>query len=312
MELTEKVDVIINVYGKPWQTLCTLKSLMLHSGDHIDKIYFIEEREQPYGDNVKWVLNKFDNVIHYIPNKYIFTPTTHNIGDINISDNRYISRYQYGLEKSDKKYVFVTHNDILYTGDIIGEMLSEIGNNAGIGLIGQCWNCPIFGANLCNGDIYQTYKPSFDEVVNICNKHTPARHTQFIPLTDRKTPMPLPECRLNEFACLINNEINIKECLPNESSRLFGCYDILDLGDAWFRDLVLKGYTFKNYDINKTSIHGYYSQIDSEVRVYEKDVNEETYKESKFFVSGYPTQLDHIKYVKADEFAKNYYNKNFK
>jgi len=69
MELAEKVDVIINVYGKPWQTLCTLKSLMLHSGEHIDKIYFIEEREQPYGDNVKWVLNEFDNIIHYI---YVF------------------------------------------------------------------------------------------------------------------------------------------------------------------------------------------------------------------------------------------------
>lgn len=40
----DKVDVIINVYGKPWQTLCTLKSLMKYSGKYIDKIYFIEEK----------------------------------------------------------------------------------------------------------------------------------------------------------------------------------------------------------------------------------------------------------------------------
>ena len=32
----KKVDVIVHAYGKPWQTLCTLKSLMSHSGEHID------------------------------------------------------------------------------------------------------------------------------------------------------------------------------------------------------------------------------------------------------------------------------------
>ena len=43
----EKVDVVISVYGKPWQTLCTLKSLMMHSGEHIDKIFLIKEKNQP-------------------------------------------------------------------------------------------------------------------------------------------------------------------------------------------------------------------------------------------------------------------------
>jgi hypothetical protein len=38
----KKVDVLIPIYGKPWQTLCTLKSLMRHSGEHIDKIFFIK------------------------------------------------------------------------------------------------------------------------------------------------------------------------------------------------------------------------------------------------------------------------------
>ena len=43
----EKIDIIVNVYGKPWQTLCSLKSLLKYSGEHIDKIYFINERENP-------------------------------------------------------------------------------------------------------------------------------------------------------------------------------------------------------------------------------------------------------------------------
>ena len=54
MECIEKlVDVAINVYGKPYQTLATLKTLMLHSGKHIDKIYFIQESKQPpWGANI--------------------------------------------------------------------------------------------------------------------------------------------------------------------------------------------------------------------------------------------------------------------
>ena len=309
---TQKIDVIINVFGKPYQTLCTLKSLMLHSGQHIDKIFLIEELQQPYGEQIDFILNEFDNVIHYKPNKYCFTPNTYSFGDLNVPENRYCFRYQYGIENSDKKYVFVTHNDILYTGDILGDMLSEVGSSAGIGLIGQCWNCPAFKANLCDGNKYKNYNPTYDDVMVTLSQHTPARYTQFQYLVDRSNPMPLPECRLNEFACLIDRDVCVKECPPVGNSRFFGGYDILDLGDAWFRDLVLKGYDFKNYDINRTSIHGYYSQLESEIRIYEKNDKENAYSESKFFVSGYPTQLDHYKYVKAEEFAKRYFENNFK
>lgn len=313
MELIKKVDVIINVYGKPWQTLCTLKSLMLHSGDHIDKIYFIEEREQPYGDNVKWIINEFENIIHYTPERYLFTPTTYSFGDVKVPENRYNFRYQYGIEKSDKKYVFVTHNDILYTGDIIGEMISEISDNSGgIGLIGQCWNCPAFKGNVCSGDKIYEYNPRYSDVIDICNRFKPARHTQFIHLINRDLPMPLPECRLNEFACLLNREISVLECPPNSNTPFFGAYDILDLGDAWFRGLWMKGIKFNNYDINRSSIHGYYSQIDSEIRTYNINIKEDKYTESKFFVSGYPTQLNHAKYLNSELVAKEYYENNLR
>lgn len=304
------VDVIINVYGKPWQTLCTLKSLMKYSNSHIDKIFFIEENSQPYNEDVKQILKYFDNIIHFSPIKYLFMPTTKNIGDQTKKENRFISRYQYGIESSDKKYVFITHNDVLYTDDIIGDMLSKIDNSAGIGLIGQCWNCPFFMGNKCDGNRIENLNPTYEEVVNICKQYKPARYTHFLNLTNKKKPMPLPECRLNEFACIINREITMKECFPNGDSRLFGLYDILDLGDAWFRDLVLKGYKFKNYDINKKCVHGYYSPIDSEIRTYEKIIVQEVYTESKFFVSGYPTQLDMFKYKKSEEIAKNYFLKN--
>ena len=92
--MTTKVDVVINVYGKPNQTLCTLKSLMKHSGEYIDKIYFIEELKQPYDDKVDWVKSYFDNIISYTPNKYEFMPSHINMGDIKDVNNRYNARYQ--------------------------------------------------------------------------------------------------------------------------------------------------------------------------------------------------------------------------
>jgi len=288
----KKIDVVINVYGKPWQTLCTLKSLMKVSGKHIDKIYFIEEKEQPYGDSVKFILNEFDNLIHYIPKEYVFTKITDRY--MNNITNRFSFRYQFGIEVTDKKYVFITHNDILYTDNIIEHLLSNIEGCAGTGLIGQCWNCPAFMGNLCDGDRHAEYNPTYEEVITLTEKYKPARYTQHNLLLDKNQPMPLPECRLYEFACLIDINISKKECYPNGNTPLFGSYDTLDLGDAWFRSLILKGYKFKNYNIYNDCIHGYFSRLNTE------------------YISGYPTQLDQQKYKNSEVFAKKYYEENFK
>ena len=66
----KNVDVIINVYGKPWQTICTLKTLMKYSGHHIDKIFLIKEKEQPYNENIDWVFSYFVSqpYSHMLPN----------------------------------------------------------------------------------------------------------------------------------------------------------------------------------------------------------------------------------------------------
>ncbi|MBX9782836.1 MAG: hypothetical protein K2X48_05995 [Chitinophagaceae bacterium] len=277
----QKIDVVINVYGKPYQTLCTLKSLMQHSGQHIDKIYFIEEREQPYMEKVSWVAKQFKNVVHYVPKRYAFMQA-----DIKFQkkSRRYTIRYQYGIEQSDKTFVFITHNDVLYTGDIIGEMLEQIGTNAGIGQIGQCWNCPASAKGYCNGETYHNYKPSYEEVVALIN-NTPSPRTslQFI---DKNFPTPLPECRLNEWACMINREIVLKECKPIGDGPLFGLYDIIDLGVGWFRDMNLKGYSFKNYEQNFK--HGYWAAG-----------------------AGYPNQLNAEAYRMAEKAAEHYYHQYF-
>lgn len=272
-----KVDVIINVYGKPWQTLCTLKSLMTHSGRHIDKIFYIKEKNLLNNEDTDWILKYFNNIKKYVPNRYVFRVCDLNH---NVESERLQVRYQYGFEKSNKKFVFITHNDVLYTGDIIGDMLSNIGNAVGIGQIGQCWNCP--AKNVCGSEKFYEWSPSYDDILNMKLPHKRTR----IEMISKDNPKPLPECRLNEWACLINKEISNKETYPNGDTPLFGQYG-LDLGTLWFRSLHLKNYKFINY--YKNFIHSYWSESSS----------------------GYVTQRNNILYSKSEENAKNFFLENY-
>jgi hypothetical protein len=99
----KKVDVLIPIYGKPWQTLCTLKSLMSHSGEHIDKIFFIKEPTHPFNDNVDWVTDYFDNLLIYERE----TSFIYKLKDIHNQNDRLKLFAQYGFEHSDKEFIFI-------------------------------------------------------------------------------------------------------------------------------------------------------------------------------------------------------------
>jgi hypothetical protein len=275
-----KVDVVINVYGKPWQTLCTLKSLMKHSSTHIDKIYLIKETSQPYGDSIDWIFSELDNLIVYEPDSYICLHTNQNFNDINYRKN---IRYQYGFDNSDKKYIFITHNDVLYTGDIIGDMLNNIGESIGIGEIGQCWNCPAKANNLCSGEKFNLWNPTYDEVMSLNLPHIRTNRQNI----DKNNPKPLPECRLNEWSCLINRELSNNETYPNGNTAPFGSVG-LDTGTLWFKSLHLKGYKFVDYRKNFT--HSYWSEIGN----------------------GWGALFNHDIYKVSEENAKKYYKENYK
>jgi hypothetical protein len=226
-----------------------------------------------------WIFSYFDNLIVYTPTKYNFITININMGN---DDERYGVRYQYGFEKSDKEFIFITHNDVLYTDDIIGDMINQIGDSVGIGQIGQCWNCPAKNANLCNGDKFYEWNPTYEEVISL---ELPYFRTN-IDNIDRYNPKPMIECRVNEWACLINRELSNKETYPNGDTSLFGTYDV-DMGTLWFKSLHLKGYKFVDY--RKNFIHCYWSEISN----------------------GYQTQLNKDLYDKSEENAKKYYDINF-
>lgn len=238
-----KTDIILQVYGKPWQTLCTLESLMTYSEQWIDKIYLIEEAKHPFNDNID-IIFKYDYPIIHKKNKDFINIYQTRSKDVPVD----IIRHQWGIEKSDKKYVFITHNDVLYTGDIIGNMLNEIGDCVGIGEIGQCWNCPAKVQGLCSGEKFYDWNPSFEDLKQLKLPHIRTR----VDNLDKDIPKLLPECRLNEFACLIDREVCIKEGRP-----YFGEFDE-DSGTAWFKSMYKKGYKFKDY--RKDFIHAFWAK----------------------------------------------------
>ncbi|RYF69928.1 MAG: hypothetical protein EOO39_16660, partial [Cytophagaceae bacterium] len=200
MPQPNSVDVAISVYGKPNITAVTLLSLLRQSAQWIDTIYFIEERKQPehtdYSLLKTWL--KPYNVVYYRPwvnygyQNMNESPRRHLLA---LPPFRHALRYQYAWEKTDKKRLFITHNDVLYKGDLIGAYLEAIGDGIGIGKVGQCWNCPAFKEQLCDGDRYLTYRPSEAEVIQLYAKHGDPRGGSFQKQLAKQGSWPLPECR---------------------------------------------------------------------------------------------------------------------
>jgi hypothetical protein len=253
-----KVDVAINYYGKPYQTLLTIESLLEHSGGHLDVIYLIRELQQPRADEDMGMLTR-----RYAGRLIVFTPARYlGWGIVSLrsvrkdAELRRSVRYQYALEETNKQHLFVTHNDVLYTADLVGELLRtiETGPHAGAGAIGQCWNCPASAAGLCADESYAELRLSYAAAIRLSLRFPSPRTRPW--RIDPRCPVPLPECRLNEFACLLDVGLYRRDTMPRGSAPPFGFYDRVDTGCAWFRAMVRGGHTFANVHIEDYCIHG--------------------------------------------------------
>lgn len=286
-----KIDVCLNVYGKPYQTIITIKSLLDVSGYLIDKIYLILEPKQPEDFDLEFVLKEinYKNIEVFTPKHYLYVYRTDLVRFFLEEDYRLSLRYQYGIEKTNKDYLLIIHNDVVFHDDVVSAFLNEINSFAGVGQIGQCWNCPMFFEKKCDGDKFGSFNPTYDEVIQDTLKYPESRTFIFKNIIDREKPMPLPECRLNEWCCLLDINIYRKETVPNGNIVPFGGYFKMDLADEWFRQMILKGYKFKNLDINKWCTHGYFSEINR----------------------GNPSMLDQKIYLRDEELAKDYFKEKY-
>lgn len=266
----QKIDVIISVCGKPLQTHLALWSLEQSCGKHIDKIYFIEEntktRDIDPGSNERILELLKHKIVHFMPKQwnYCFPIEWDKMDD---TDYRHSVRYQYGWEMSDKDYVLIIHNDAIFHSDVVGPMLEAIGDNVAAGHIGQCWYCPASFAGLCSPDTYMDYRPDYSELRHLYKTVEPpegsmkrAYHVPRMHPLLHDQPWPLPECRVNEWCCLVNMKIARKLTMPLGSVTPFGAFinvgkQILDVGCQWFREMHLRGKTCLNYDIYKYMHH---------------------------------------------------------
>jgi hypothetical protein len=267
-----KVDVLINVCGKVHQTALALLSLDRASGQHIDKIYFVEENTdtrnvQMAGGHHEFVRERLkDKIVYMMPKQWNYCFGL-DLGELEDTERRHAIRYQFGWEQTDKDHVLIIHNDAVFRQDVIGPMLEAMGEHIAIGHIGQCWYCPASFTGKCGSEAYMQYRPTFPELRDLYMKtrapegslmrayHLPRMHRMF-----ETQPWPLPECRVNEWCALIDMQKARGITAPHGRVTPFGAIlsvgkQILDVGCQWFRDVHVRGYTCGHFDIYRYMHH---------------------------------------------------------
>ncbi len=253
------VDVAINAYGKPYQTAVTLLSLLKHSGEWIDKIYFVEEKKQPETPKYQFLLDQLgDRVIYYKPNFWLWVNKVYGFLQ-NFKTYRHSVRYQYAWEKTDKDYLLILHNDVHFKGDLVGAYLSKMEGHTAVGKIGQCWNCSAHKAKLCDGDTYTQYRPDYESLKKVLSEYPGARKEMYASMIEKDRPWPLPECRMNEYVAMINMTKARPATVPHGKTMVFGSLNKLDVGVDWFFQLNNEGHTFANFDYDPYAVHSWVS-----------------------------------------------------
>ena len=274
-----QVDVVLNIFAKPYQTALALLSLLKFSGQYVDCIYL---QFEPSG-------SRYDAVPPYAITGYlqengykldIFQPDIWlecdpvDESSLDKPAYRMAVRYQYAFEKTDKKYLFFMHNDVLIKRDIIGAMLEQAGDAFAIGQIGQCWNCPASkpdlteAANLgaaCTPERYLEFRPTFAQLSSLYDE---ARvHKVFVrPYWEGWDAQyswqswPLPECRVNEWGCMVDIEQTRPLTIPQGKILPFGAFEhcgsvTLDTAVAWFRELSRLGMKARHFPLDKYLTH---------------------------------------------------------
>ncbi|WP_288229161.1 hypothetical protein [uncultured Desulfovibrio sp.] len=276
----ETVDVAVNIFAKPFQTALSLLSLLKHSGEHVGVIWL---QFEPYGSRYDAIAPYY--IAHYLRERLgercrVFQPdfwlAREAVDPARLGDAAYRSgiRYQYAFERSQSRKLFLMHNDVLVLRDILGAMLREMGEAFAVGLLGQCWNCPahreeltreVMGCAACGPLSYADFQPGYAALRSL---YTLARQRGifvrpydkgFADIFERR-PWPLPECRINEWACLLDLEKTRPHCAPFGPSFPPGAFQqcgsaCLDISVPWFRDMHALGLSARHFELQSYLKH---------------------------------------------------------
>lgn len=299
-----KVDVAVNVFAKPYQTSLSVLSLLRACDKHIDKIYL---QFEAYGST-------FDDVPPYVIADYIgeravvtqpqywLKREAPDLARLDDTAYRHSIRYQYAIENTDKRFLFIMHNDVLIKKDIIGAMLGNIDGAFAIGQLGQCWNCPArdgasvaaagLGNTPCSPESYRDFQP---DAPSLAKLYTEARKNGlFVRPYDAgwekqysESGWTLPECRVSEWSCLTDISQTRELTWPNGPVTAFGAFEqcgtgCLDTAVAWFRQLNRKGLFARHMDIAPYMIHWVGTGKKSEYKYSQSEGNARSILEKNF------------------------------
>lgn len=280
-EKPDRIDVAVNIFAKPFRTSLALLSLLRQCGQHIGKLWL---QFEPAGIGIDpfpaYCIRDYleetgaAECIVTQPQIWLAREAVRP-GDFDNPVRKDAIRYQYAFENSAARLLFIMHNDIFVLKDILGAMRRDIGDAFAIGQLGQCWNCPagnsaitgaVLGRTACTPDNYLDFRPGYDQLCALYGEShkqgifaRPYDQDGFTP-EFRERPWPLPECRINEWACLLNLEQTRNLCAPKGSAYPPGAYRQcgefnLDIGVPWFRDMHALGLKAKNFDIGPYIVH---------------------------------------------------------
>lgn len=278
-----KVDVCVIYYGKPYQTIISILTLFKYSRQHINKLYITVEKKQPF-DKFGDVYKVIQAIKPHVEIDLYYPKTFYELGYLDYdktkvnSSYRYQIPYQYALENATQDFLFIMHNDMVFHRDMIGEMLPDFANDekmAGTGSIGQCWSCPAFSAKLCHGSKFDQYIPQQEEAIALHEKYNTPRKDKDIEVLKTGRIHPMPECRLNEYACMIRLSTYRNTTLPKGNNVCFGGNwgFTADLGTGWFHQMVNQGNKFKHYVLEDYAIHSMFNPIGQGIWAYSKQDN---------------------------------------
>lgn len=173
-----KIDVAIQSYRKPESLIYTLFTLHRHSRDAIDTVWINDDRSGgdviehyrrlnesgalfPWKIRIRENINRMGWWVSFVRGyrpayASIWFRLKRMVWNWYQNKSVYVLkedlRYQWALSCTDKKYLFVIHDDIEFKRDIVSVYLASIQaakNRAIVGDLGQCWRCD-FSSQGCN------------------------------------------------------------------------------------------------------------------------------------------------------------------
>lgn len=271
------VDVAVNVFAKPYQTALSVLSLLRFSGDRIDRVYLqFEPAGSMYDPAPPYAIAEYlgERAVVFQPGHWL---KRQDADPARFAEPAYrlSVRYQYAFENSDKRRLFVMHNDVLIKKDIIGSMLEVMGDAFAVGQIGQCWNCPAsqaelvrdagLGATPCAPERHRDFRP---DVAGLQRLYEMASQRGFFVRgyyrgwneAYRTAAWPLPECRVNEWGCLVDIAKTMPHVVPKGPVPPFGAFEAcgdgsLDTAAPWFRELCRLGLEARAMNIRPCLTH---------------------------------------------------------